>query len=339
MADAPGTDALTIAIIGATITGLGSVVVAGINGFFNRRTEVEKDESARILEMIKTGDINVARKNLQFLIDSGLIADKARVRSIKAYLAANPAGAPVLPAAGDRFKIEPTEALTPALSDKLNSALREYSAYLDTLGLDSKSKIAKVRIERNVITDKNALSYYEPSTEEIVVDQSIASDIDLPRRDLTIHVLNLQRNNEITSLDSDEFLLESDLADYFVCSFSGRPQFGQDLAKTLNYPTPFYRSLESRRPFHDAKPAIAAFNENREVWGGAFWEIRAALGQNAADKILATAWKNMPPLGPKAHVAPVFIKTLLDAAEDSVSPEASKEVSKILRHRKFPLPN
>ena len=87
-----------VAILAAAVAGFSSAAVAVINGHLQReieknksieslRIEESRSEAVRILEMIKTGEPDKAASNLQFLIDTGLITEKARVQHIQSYLA------------------------------------------------------------------------------------------------------------------------------------------------------------------------------------------------------------------------------------------------------------
>src|SRR5262245_51656519 len=69
---------ITVAILAAAAAAVGNAVVAIINGTQQVSVENSKAESARILEMIKTGNPETAAGNLDFLLKSGLIADSDR---------------------------------------------------------------------------------------------------------------------------------------------------------------------------------------------------------------------------------------------------------------------
>src|SRR3954465_13482497 len=64
---------LVVAISAAALAGIVNASVAGLNGYFQREVEELKSESARILEMIKTGNTKSASGNLKFLMETGLI--------------------------------------------------------------------------------------------------------------------------------------------------------------------------------------------------------------------------------------------------------------------------
>ena len=122
---------LVIAVFAAALAALGNAGVAWINGWEERRLEdtrnkaqlalerekattenqLEKSktdglqaieetkaEAARILEVIKTSDPDTAAVNLSFLLETGLIANESRRKSLSAFLAKRTAGeGPSLP--------------------------------------------------------------------------------------------------------------------------------------------------------------------------------------------------------------------------------------------------
>jgi hypothetical protein len=89
---------LTVAIIAAAVAGFSNVVVVTINGILGRQLEDTRAESARILEMIKTGDADKAAENLRFLADAGLISDHQRLDAIRGFLKTrSPGQGPSLP--------------------------------------------------------------------------------------------------------------------------------------------------------------------------------------------------------------------------------------------------
>jgi hypothetical protein len=73
-----------------------------------------------------------------------------------------------------------------------------------------------------------------------------------------------------------------------------------------------------------------------EIWGGAFWAIRAKLGREAADAIIAAAWLAMTWPPEESGRAPAFVEALLSAARAKGS--AQRDTTRaVLRAREFPL--
>lgn len=77
---------LAIAILGAAIAALGGAYVSYQNNKANLDLETYRAESARIFEIVKTGDPNKAADNLHFLLDTGLIQNSKTAMSIRNYL-------------------------------------------------------------------------------------------------------------------------------------------------------------------------------------------------------------------------------------------------------------
>jgi len=74
-----------IGIGAAFLTGALNIYLAFQNNMSQLELEHRKAENTLVLEMIRT-DQESAKKNLQFLVDTGLLSDKSRVDSISAYL-------------------------------------------------------------------------------------------------------------------------------------------------------------------------------------------------------------------------------------------------------------
>lgn len=77
---------LVVAIIGASVVAAGNAAVTWYDSKLARAIEEEKAESARILEVIKTGNPDKAAVNLKFLLDTKLIVNQETVQNVNAYL-------------------------------------------------------------------------------------------------------------------------------------------------------------------------------------------------------------------------------------------------------------
>ena len=98
----------------------------------------------------------------------------------------------------------------------------------------------------------------------------------------------------------------SGLADYFACSYQGDPKFGVKYVTTLRNQLPremaqrgYLRNLVNKRSFpagSGTDPQMHEMHDEGEIWGGAFWDIRTALGCKdsarceTADKIVLASW-------------------------------------------------
>lgn len=89
---------LMVAILAGALAVAGNGLVAWLNGWQGRQLEETRAESARILEMIKTGDADKAAENLRFLADAGLVSDPQRLAAIRHFLSIrSPGQGPSLP--------------------------------------------------------------------------------------------------------------------------------------------------------------------------------------------------------------------------------------------------
>jgi V8-like Glu-specific endopeptidase len=112
---------LVLAILAAAIAALGNAIVAYVTGQQSQTLEDTKEESARILEMIKTGDADKAAENLRFLANAGLVTDPQRLAAIQRFLATrSPGQGPSLPPASSAPGLQPTRTLPQ--SDPLRAA-------------------------------------------------------------------------------------------------------------------------------------------------------------------------------------------------------------------------
>jgi hypothetical protein len=89
---------IVVAILGASLAGIGNAGVALINGYQSQYTEKQKAEDGRLLEAIKTGNPDAAAVNLQFLLDLKLISNPETVAHLDTFLAKRkPGTGPSLP--------------------------------------------------------------------------------------------------------------------------------------------------------------------------------------------------------------------------------------------------
>ena len=237
--------------------------------------------------MIKMGDLN-AKKNLEFLVETGLVIDTDRVTKIKGYLVAHPDDGPVLPADGNRYIIDSDRPLSKSVRELLGPGLRDYTRHFDRLGFGKPETEIPISIRDTANMRSGWLSYYDQEAKVVVVNRSVVGDTDFPRREYTHCILLKDRPN----LDLNEprmYLLESDLADYFVASFANQPRIYH-----VSGP-PNERTLDREMSFDASMNAMEAWKQGREVWGSAFWAIRESLKPqtDVADRILAIAWQRV----------------------------------------------
>lgn len=324
---------LIVAIIGASLAGAANVVVTAVSGVLERGTEKEKAEDARILEMIKTGDNRAATANLKFLLETGLIEDGEKARKIGTYLQSHPDDGPFLPAPSDRYTLSASSLLTPTSGRSLQKGLDDYIAYIDKLGFPEGERKVTLRISDESHMLAGWRSYFDKASNEIVINESLAQDPDIYRREYSHYIL-LRDWKEKTIVGAG--VLESDLVDYFVCSFSNRPEFGLIAAKSIDGASRFIRTLKNNAAYR-ASPERGLGIQSDEVWGGLFWNIRDAVGQENADNILAQTWRLLSPSTSSADVAAEFTRKLVATANQVLPVESANIVQNIMKERGFPL--
>jgi hypothetical protein len=110
---------LVLAILAATIAASGNAAVVWLTGKTTLALEESKAEAARILEVIKTGDPDKAAKNLEFLVEAGLITEQNRRIQLREYLQKRkPGEGPQLPLA-ERLRLPVAETFEEAQTAKI----------------------------------------------------------------------------------------------------------------------------------------------------------------------------------------------------------------------------
>jgi hypothetical protein len=184
-----------------------------------------------------------------------------------------------------RFKA--SRSMTPELKERVNQTLKHYYNYLKSVGLSRKLRAPTVVIDRK---DLNAYYVGMPKN-QIVAHPDLIEQPDVVLREFTHHVLLELKTGFDWS--KDEIGLESGLADYLPASFTGDPDFGKDIWPIFERQDAGLkvasRNLKNQLRF--SKISRISPHQNGTVWGGAFWELREALGRETLDTLLLAAWK------------------------------------------------
>jgi hypothetical protein len=323
---------LVVAILAATAAAVGNAVVAVVNGGQQVALEDSKAESARILEMTKTGDTEAAARNLEFLLRSGLIANTDRAKKVTAFLATRtPGTGPSLPAPSGKVAFEASENLTDSLKQSLDKLMQDYVSSLDKIGFAAGERV-RVKIEP---TQGGPNAHYLDNM--IVIDPKLASDPSVPLREYNHHVL---ASTHKEPRQGSYAAIESGIADYLGCSFLNNPRLGEIAAKAFGQNLPYIRNMANDKKFDEVKGKSPDFDFYAigEAWSGAFWAMRTMLGRDVSDPIVVAAWRTMK--WPNADAEkPLAFTTALLAAAGEKGPDQVKTVRSILLGRRFPLPN
>jgi hypothetical protein len=195
--------------------------------------------------------------------------------------------------------------VSPALENRLNQAVDEFSAYLRAVH-------PMMDVPPPVVVMRRGLdnARYDTELNQIQLDPDFAVDDYAIMREYAHHVL-LRAGEALSAL-------EFGLADYFIASFTGNPVLGTELARALRrrpgFERGFVRNLDNQSrldPAQDLGP-----HAEGEIWGAAFWQLRDILPTpGLADRVLATAWFERPDdTAPAAGYPAAVIRQLEDAS-------------------------
>jgi len=162
----------------------------------------------------------------------------------------------------------------------------------------------------------------------------LARDPDVALREYTHHVLSEAKHDDAVPFTA----VQSGLSDYLPCSFNDTPLFAvrsipafRRLYGRHHFPNNYLRTMDNQVrldtvPYGGSQQAIG------EGWGGAFWELRALLGQPRADPLLLDAWKAAPMVEDAPGSSLPFAEALV-ALIDERHPKVSAAARAIFKRR------
>lgn len=159
---------------------------------------------------------------------------------------------------------------------------------------------------------------YDPDTSTIRIASKYAESADVAFHELMRRVLLRPEVTQSYSLGA----LNSGLAVYFPCSFSGRTTYAAatDLQIDLRQ--------QSRLDVPMQADANASYDFGSNNWAAAFWALRERIGAQTIDKLLARVWSTWQPPRHEHDVFASFGRALVDA-----DPEHAAEVREVLLAR------
>ena len=218
---------------------------------------------------------------------------------------------------------------------KLRDAEADFLRYFGGLGYTLKT--TGVRFSTKTIP--NGLSYYEPSTNSIVIKRNIVDDTTILLHEYGHRILYsslaFDAVNGAPAWKYSAMPIEFGLDDYFVASSRNDPVIGALAAKL--WP-------DSGMPIklaNNERITITQLGDHADqeliqrlgpAWGGAFWELRQAVGQDIADKILYEGWRTLVHQD-QALVAHSFITSVTAQLNSAAGKPAVKTFRDILARR------
>jgi hypothetical protein len=174
--------------------------------------------------------------------------------------------------------------VAPNLRDSLESVVSRFHDRMTDIGLGDIGPVPSVRVTDS--DDSNDNAYYDIGRREIVLGTHLADDPEVTLREYTHHLLVAGREAYET-MAFEAQALESGLADYFPCSFTGDPALGRRVANIFH--RPWIRNLANDR--HRASADATIPQDAGEVWGAALWSVRSLVGPDQADRSVLAAWR------------------------------------------------
>jgi hypothetical protein len=225
------------------------------------------------------------------------------------------------------FSFVPSSALTPDLQKDLETSLGNFKAYLTKLGFEAPSETISVKISQGTTFDGQWVVQWNPNTHSIKVASAFANDEVSVLRQLAHALLNISEN-----ASPDYHAVESGVATYFPCSFTGDPMMGDKASaagKALMPP----QDLRKHRNFSEIRLGdwASVQNDGSEIWGGALWEVRQLLGRDAADQLVAGIWQSFSPSKGAAYAS--FANKLLANSRSIEGGKYTEQIRKILDDR------
>jgi hypothetical protein len=206
---------------------------------------------------------------------------------------------------GEKLGFTPTSNVSSDTKNRLEAAFDKFRQYYTTLGYRSAAETVNLDI-RAKMDIAGALSYYDPDKRMMVIDAKYAEDPIVLYREYSHHVLYSSGiPKDPNSMFWSYYAIESSLAWYFPCSFVNNPK-PPTAASSWD--------LSKKRQFNEMKPNVtSAMIDGTEIWGNAFWEMRMALGQEVADRILFETWFKMQPDDVRSDRGTTFVRKLIEA--------------------------
>ena len=296
---------------------------------FSALVKKGKEDLTQSLEEAQTrvatmkGDADSLNKNLQTLknqvADMNKLADDVKDLSIK------------VDRIEEKVGFTSSSKLTPKLKKQVISKLHQFQAYLQNVGFQPEGGKIDIDVPEKMQFE-GLISHYDPTTNRLVINKEYASDSDLSYHEYMRRVL--YPKSDFPSLPENEIwtylAINSGLCAYFTCSFKDNPRLAEKTASLSKLQI----NLNNHRNFSDIKPGpYSAQTDGKEVWGGAFWELRGLIGQAVTDNLLFRAWFALRAEDVHRDLGVSFLEKLLDLARSVEQGKYAEQIRQVFSER------
>jgi len=191
--------------------------------------------------------------------------------------------APTQPQAGE------SSGLRIRVTETMQETVKGFAAHLRGVGLRNVndgvtvyfySEQMPLPVELRQRSDTINAFYYDKT---LYLNWSLSADKSVLLREYTHYVL--AQSADTDAMGSSD--VESGVADYLPASYLGKPVIGEGLGHLFNLPTTYIRRLDRFASYNEVQNEPHA---RGEVWSGAMWACRQALGQKPTDEAVVSAW-------------------------------------------------
>lgn len=221
----------------------------------------------------------------------------------------------------NKLNIRQSTYVPTSVQTDLSRRLGYFVSYLAKIGFPPPSEKIDVRfLEYYEIN-----SYYSPQDNAIYIGPRIVSDPHAALQQYAQYKLVVSRSLKDCTGD-DAYGLCIGISDYLTSSYLDNPKIGSVVAKIYQFDRPYLRILENQISYHEVENGKRREpHEIFEVWGGAFWAIRQAVGRDKFDPILVSTWKTFNS-SQKQGIPKSFLSHLLEQTDAKLSAEQATRV-------------
>ena len=229
-----------------------------------------------------------------------------------------------------RFKIG---GASTSLEASLTQALGRFADYMGRIGFDAKKSPATVTVDVGPVGG-SPNSFYSLEDGKVVVDRGVGdldTDPSMVLWPYAQHLMKVENETAIRAYDGLGGALSNGVPDYFVASYLGDPRIGKGFPGAKQG---YIRNVDNNLEF---SATVTEPHAVGEIWAGAFWKIRAAIGQSSADRLLYLFWKSIRQTDLTDASGASLARRLVAATEQVEGGKHADVVREILKARRLPL--